>query len=220
MPYNLQYNFHLIYVLEGRGVLSFCGEDHHLEKGDLAVVLPMAAYSFTEFEDSKYTFFTCYTDVLLRSIRAIIKDSRPKSPVIKAADLSANIEQLLEQLLHLNKNLCKATTSTPESRNEQYEIPKVNKIENVNKKKVENLVQRFSKAEENVFYYANAIANMIVSECIKAVELVPGNKNNQHELNFKIVSYITEHFKEDISLESIAASLNIRSQFLRSSQQP
>ena len=209
MPYNLQYNFHLIFINEGKAVLSFLGEDYNLTQGDMAVIFPMAAFSFAEFEGSKYTFLTCSTDVLLRSIRPIIKGSRPLSPIIKAADLADSVKNYLEQLLHLNKNLCKAITYENDSASLPYKITKNQKIDNVNMKKIDNIEQRFYQSEENVFYYANTIVNMIVAECLKTITLIPENKNSRQELSFKIIAFISEHYKEDISLDTIATSFNI-----------
>ena len=184
----------IIYVLYGTLEIGIDEELFHMEKGDIAFVFPGKIHHAQCFGDPK----TCASLYLLSSLSLAgdlaqkLSNTQPENPVIPAAKVDEDTRYTLRRLYHeygmdeRGARLQQVVTSP-----------------SVSRKTPENVLQ------ENERIVKQCFVQLLLARNLPKLHLIERPDESQADLVHQIVAYTAAHFREPMTLTSLAEHLYV-----------
>ena len=183
-----------VYVLSGTLEIGVDEELFHMEKGDLAVIFPGKIHHAQCFGDPDL----CANLHLLASLSLTgvfaqkLSDTQPVNPVIRAAELDPDVTYALRRLYRDYGRDRKGVR-----------LPQTVKGPDVSQNAVESLPQEMERIIKQAFVMT------ILARCFPKLKLAERPDESQADLVHQIVAYTAAHFREPMTLTSMAEHLYV-----------
>ncbi len=184
----------IVYVLYGTLEIGVDEELYHMEKGDLAVVFPGKIHHAQCFGDPD----TCASMHLLASLSLAgvfaqkLTDTQPESPVIPAAEVDQDIIYALRRLYR---------EYGKDEKGIRYRQTVI--APDLTQKPLETFSQEVERIVKQSFVM------LILAKSISKLKLVARPDESQTDLVHQIVAYTAAHFREPMTLKSMAEHLYV-----------
>ena len=184
----------IVYVTHGSQVVGIGQEMFQMDEGDVAVVFPDLIHHYQVFSKGRNKQIVVLANpALAGSYMTTLQQQAPEMPVIKAKDVHPDVIYAFERLAQMKV----AKTTTKRS----WE-----KASTSSRKKEE---QKTVVLNPNDQVIHQAFLQLILARLLPKLTLKERAELGTDDLIFRAVSYIAEHFTEEISLTSMASDLYV-----------
>ncbi len=181
----------IVFVTHGTQEVGIGQELYHMDEGDVAVVFPDLIHHYQVFGKGKNRqIVVLAAPVLAGTYLSTLQQQAPKTPVVKAEDVHPDVVYAFERLAQMQ--IAKTTTKSYWDGNEKKKSSDKPVITDPNDEVVHQ-----------------AFLQLILARLLPKLTLVERREMETDDLIFRTVSYIAEHFTEEISLTSMAADLYV-----------
>lgn len=200
-PPHLHQSIELTYVTKGSLVLSTGIDLFELTEGDLAVVFPNLVHHYQVFSEGESRQITLLASPsYFGTYEEILRNYRPQDPVIRKNQLHPNILYSIQNLLSIG--------SRGDRRHKARSQEDTHQSPFWNGKLLDN--GRRSDIQSGTVYALNhAFTQIILARSIPELTLEKRADLKSHDIVYQTVAYIARHYKENISLGSMADALGI-----------
>lgn len=182
----------VVYVTHGTQEVGIGEELYHMDEGDIAVVFPDLIHHYQVFGKGKNRQIVVLANpVLAGTYLTTLQQQAPKTPVIKADQVHPDVVYAFERLAQM-----KVAKITAKRSWQRKSAPQ--------KEKKEPVV-----IDPNDEVIHQAFLQIILARLLPKLVLVERKEMETNDLIFRTVSYIAEHFTEEISLTSMASDLYV-----------
>lgn len=184
----------IVYVLYGTLEIGIDEELFHMEKGDLAIVFPGKIHHAQCFGDPK----TCASLYLLSALSLAgdfaqkLSDAQPSNPVIPAAQVDEDTKYALRRLYHEYGMDEKGVR-----------LRQTVKVPSLNEKAPANVLRETERIVKQSF------VQLILARSFPRLHLIERPDESQADLVHQIVAYTAAHFREPMTLTSMAEHLYV-----------
>lgn len=192
-PPHLHKSVEIVYVTEGTLEFGVGIELYHMGEGDLGIAFPNQIHHFQVFGKgvcrsisllASPSFFGQFSDLL--------NAEEPENPIIRHADLPPEAEQTLRNLLERKRGEKNPGTAGPAGEKTAESV------------RSEKLLAGLCRDAAD-----HASVQLILALTIPALTLRGRKDASDFDLVYQVVDYIARHFRENLSLAGMAASLGV-----------
>ena len=183
----------LVFVTHGTQEVGIGQELYHMDEGDVAVIFPDLIHHYQVFGKGKNRqIVVLAAPVLAGTYLSTLRQQAPETPVIKAENVHPDVIYAFERLAQMK------VARTTSARN--WDRPADSKKKEAKKPAV---------TDPNDEVVHQAFLQLILARLLPKLTLVERKEMENNDLIFRAVSYIAQHFTEEISLTSMATDLYV-----------
>ena len=190
VPPHVHTSLELVYVTHGTQEVGVGQELYHMEAGDVAIIFPDLIHHYQVFGTGKNRQIVVLANpVLAGTYLTTLRQQAPVDPVVPAERVHPDVIYAFERLA-------------------QMKIAKISKItdwDRPDKKKEKEKVP----VDPNDEVIHQALLQLILARILPQLTLTERREMESDDLIFRTVSYIAEHFTEEVSLTSMAEDLYV-----------
>ena len=191
VPPHVHTSVEIVYVTDGTQEVGVGQELYHMDEGDVAVIFPDLIHHYQVFGEGKNRQIVVLANpVLAGSYLSTLQQQAPKQPVVKAENVHPDVIYAFDRLAQMK--VAKLSKKTDWS-----------KAPSQKKKKEKMPVDPHDEVIHQAFL------QVILARLLPELQLVERQEMESDDLIFRTVSYIAEHFTEEISLTSMASELYV-----------
>lgn len=186
-----------VYILEGTLEIGMDEQLYHMEKGDLAVLFPdkihhAQCFDQTHLSNSMYLLasLSLTGDYVQR-----LSDLQPEDPVIPAAEVDDDVTFALDRLY------ADYGVDRKPDLSEEVSAPKVPEVPGHREKK--------AGSSETDRIVKQSFIQLILARTMSHLHLINRPDESEADLVHQIVAYIAEHYREPMTLTSMAEHLYV-----------
>lgn len=202
---NLHQQIEFVYILYGTLALGIGTELFHMEKGDFAVIFPGQIHHTQVFDDPENcaSMYLLAPPLLAGSFQELLKTRVPVSPLIKAADVHEDIRYALHALYRdqtASERLAgSAGPKTPAAAREAAKAAGS-----------AGLKMPAAAADNEIRSTIHAaFIQLLLCRTLPLLSLKDREESPGMDLAARVSSYLEDHFRENITLSSLARALYV-----------
>ncbi len=191
VPPHVHTSVEIVYVTSGTQEVGVGQELYHMEAGDVAVVFPDLIHHYQVFSTGKNRQIVMQANpVLAGSYLKTLQQLAPKQPIVKAADVHEDVVYAFDRLA-------------------QMKIAKLYPRKNIRMTPAPTRTGEKLPVDPNDEVIHQAYLQIILARLLPRLTLVERTEMESNDLIFRTVSYIAQHFTEEMTLTSMAADLYV-----------
>ena len=191
VPPHVHTSVEIVYVTDGTQEVGIGQELYHMEAGDVAIIFPDLIHHYQVFGKGKNRQIVVLANpVLAGSYLTTLRQQEPVQPVVCAEDVHPDVIYAFNRLAQMK--VAKYTNSTDWSK--------------LSKKKKDDEKKPVNPTDEVIH---QAFLQIILARILPKLTLVERRGQESDDLIFRTVSYIAQHFTEEVTLTSMAQALYV-----------